>query len=148
MILETTEFIPLEVDRTLHGIFITDIDRDNDGDFFLGDLGGGIHFFRNVTGQAVKPPVYLHPLHGIELSFGPNPANPFLVARCKLQVAGFVKLGVYDVTGRLVAPLASEFLLPGSHQFRWDAANVASGVYLLRLETEKAEAVGKVVVLR
>jgi hypothetical protein len=55
---------------------------------------------------------------------------------------------VYDVGGRLVKPLASQYLLPGSHSFRWDASRAASGVYLIRLETRDVKAVEKVMVVK
>ncbi len=64
----------------------------------------------------------------------PNPFNPSTVIRYQLSVSGNVRLAVYDVLGRQVAVLADGNVPAGSHQIRFDAANLASGVYVYRLE--------------
>jgi hypothetical protein len=127
-----------------------DIDNDGDLDVTISMPRGGIKFFRNITGDTLdvaNKSTTLLP-SATNLSFGPNPANPAGVARFQLHAASFVNLGVYDVTGRLVTPLASQFLLPGSHHFRWDAEHVTSGVYILHLRTDLGSQSRKVVALR
>lgn len=64
----------------------------------------------------------------------PNPFNPSTVIRYELSVSGNVRLAVYDILGREVAVLAEGTNAAGSHQIRFDAANLASGVYVYRLE--------------
>jgi hypothetical protein len=98
--------------------------------------------------STVSKPVNHPENYSLSLEAYPNPTNPSLVARCRLQVASHIQLGVYDITGRLVALLASEYLLPGSHQFVWDAKEAVSGVYFLHLESDLGGKVKKVVVLR
>jgi len=51
-----------------------------------------------------------------------------------LSEDGPVRLVVYDVLGREVAVLVDEVQRAGTQQVRWDAAGVASGVYVARLE--------------
>ncbi|TKJ42108.1 hypothetical protein CEE37_00070 [candidate division LCP-89 bacterium B3_LCP] len=54
-----------------------DIDLDGDEDLFCGETGGGIFFFRNVTGQnEVGPKRPDTPFPKLDFSIGPNPANP------------------------------------------------------------------------
>lgn len=64
----------------------------------------------------------------------PNPFNPSTAIPFQVNTAGRVRLSVYDVLGREVAVLVDGMLAPGSHTARFDAAGLASGVYLVRLE--------------
>jgi sugar lactone lactonase YvrE len=63
----------------------------------------------------------------------PNPFNPSTVVSYQLPVANSVRLVVYDMLGREVAVLVNEQKAAGFYSLRFDAANLASGVYLYRL---------------
>ncbi len=68
----------------------------------------------------------------------PNPLNPGTVIGYDLPRAGAVRLGVYDLQGRLVRTLVAGTREAGHHEARWDGrdergAAVATGVYLYRL---------------
>jgi hypothetical protein len=66
----------------------------------------------------------------------PNPFNPSTNIRFSLADQQQVSLKVYDMTGRLVATLInSEILGGGPHSARFDASNLASGIYFYRLIT-------------
>lgn len=69
----------------------------------------------------------------------PNPFNPSTSIAFRIVDYGMVSLKVFDVLGREVATLVSEERLPGNYTVRWNASDLASGVYLARLES-----VGKV----
>jgi photosystem II stability/assembly factor-like uncharacterized protein len=72
----------------------------------------------------------------------PNPFNP--VTKIKFSVPsyvpplkgarGMIRIVIYDITGREVAALINESLLPGTYEVSWDGTNYASGVYFYRLE--------------
>ncbi len=65
----------------------------------------------------------------------PNPFNPSTNIEFRLGSASLVTLKVYDVLGREVATLIDgEQMNAGSHQSRFDASVLASGVYLYRIE--------------
>jgi hypothetical protein len=64
----------------------------------------------------------------------PNPFNPSTVLSFELPTRGDVSLEIYDVLGRRVASLLSNRTLPaGRHEHVFDAHNLASGTYLVRL---------------
>jgi photosystem II stability/assembly factor-like uncharacterized protein len=69
----------------------------------------------------------------------PNPFNPstaiqYTVGGVGGQGSGIsVKLAIYDVLGREVAVLVNEKQAAGSHEARFNARNLPSGVYLYRL---------------
>jgi len=70
----------------------------------------------------------------------PNPFNPSTEISFTIPVNGQVKLTVFDLLGRNVKTLISEELTAGSHEITWEGndesgKNVASGIYLYKLET-------------
>ncbi len=63
----------------------------------------------------------------------PNPFNPVTRIAFSLPRAGVVRLCVYDLLGREVMRLADGEMAAGEHAVNFDAAPLASGVYLYRL---------------
>ena len=71
------------------------------------------------------------------LAFGPCSPNPFnsqTFIRYSLSQPSQIRLAVFDVRGRQVALLADGQQTAGSHEARWNAAGMASGLYFCRLE--------------
>lgn len=64
----------------------------------------------------------------------PNPFNPSTTIQFDLPMAGDVSLDVVDVLGRRVATLVNGSMGAGRHTVTFDARNVASGIYLYRLQ--------------
>lgn len=65
----------------------------------------------------------------------PNPFNAQTKITFELPRAGYSKLSVYDLTGREVLRLSEGELRAGVHSLTVDASALASGVYMLRLES-------------
>jgi hypothetical protein len=63
----------------------------------------------------------------------PNPFNPSTVIEYAVPSAGDVNLAVFDLLGREVRTLVSGPVTAGVHRVRFDARDLASGVYLYRL---------------
>ena len=63
----------------------------------------------------------------------PNPFNPSTTISFDVKKAGVVNLGVYNISGQLVATLVNSPMTAGSHQIVWNAARNSSGVYIVRL---------------
>ncbi len=64
----------------------------------------------------------------------PNPFNPTTSIRYQLATSGHVTLKVFDVLGKEIATIVNEAKPAGSYEITWNASNVASGVYIYRLE--------------
>jgi len=129
--------------------YLVDIDLDSDLDLFIGDGDGGLMFFRNVTGEPpAVPPVMLHPQAGLELSLGPNPANPVTWISFTLPYPQEATLAIYNILGAKITTLSSGLQPAGSHTFLWNASQNASGVYIVRLETAKYTSSQRMIVVK
>jgi hypothetical protein len=65
----------------------------------------------------------------------PNPFNPVTNISFALAEDSFVKLVVYDITGREVKKLIESNVAAGYNSVSFDASDIASGVYFYRLES-------------
>lgn len=64
----------------------------------------------------------------------PNPFNPTTTIEYTIGEASFVRLGVFDVTGRLVARLVEREQTSGTYTVSFTADKIPSGMYIYRLE--------------
>jgi hypothetical protein len=78
----------------------------------------------------------------------PNPFNPTTSIRFDLPASGQVNLRVFNLLGQQVAELANGALAAGSYAVTFDGKDLASGVYLFRLDAGGATATRKMVLLR
>ena len=78
----------------------------------------------------------------------PNPFNPTTTLNLDLNHDSFVNVDVYSVTGRLVASLISADMSAGYHSVNWDAGNIASGVYIVKVVAGSNIASQKVMLLK
>jgi hypothetical protein len=63
----------------------------------------------------------------------PNPFNPTTNISYSIPLQSFVSIRVYSVTGEEVAVLANGVQTEGHHQATFDARNLASGIYIVRM---------------
>jgi hypothetical protein len=78
----------------------------------------------------------------------PNPFNPTTKISWQSPVSGHQTLKVYDVLGNEVASLIDEFKPAGSYEVEFKSENLASGVYIYRLQTSDFTETKKMVILR
>jgi hypothetical protein len=64
----------------------------------------------------------------------PNPFNPSTSIKFTVPASEFVTLKVYDVLGNEVATLVNEQKAPGTYEVRFDAGDLASGVYVYKMQ--------------
>ncbi|HEX2868279.1 MAG TPA: T9SS type A sorting domain-containing protein, partial [Ignavibacteriales bacterium] len=65
----------------------------------------------------------------------PNPFNPATTISYELPNVSRVNLTVYNMLGERVAELVNEIQSAGSYKKVWNAGRLASGMYLLRMES-------------
>jgi photosystem II stability/assembly factor-like uncharacterized protein len=78
----------------------------------------------------------------------PNPFNSTTTIEFDLPKTSDVTLKIYNILGAEVATLVSDILIAGSYSYDWDASNLASGVYLYRLEAGEFVETKKMVLMR
>ena len=78
----------------------------------------------------------------------PNPFNPVTSISYSIPVAGNVSIKVYDMMGREIKSLVSEYKQAGSYNVLFDASNFASGVYLYKLEAGSYTSSRKMVLIK
>jgi hypothetical protein len=78
----------------------------------------------------------------------PSPSREAVNIAYSLPEDGRVVLAVYDLSGRRVATLVDSELTAGRHEVTWNCAEVPSGVYLYKLETDAGSLTRRCVVGR
>jgi len=83
----------------------------------------------------------------------PNPFNPstkikFTIPSVGKQNTVPVQLKVYDILGNEVASLVDEEKEPGVHEVEFSAANLASGIYIYRMQAAEFVETKKMILLR
>jgi len=63
----------------------------------------------------------------------PNPFNPQTTIEFSIPRSGVVALKVYDMLGRQVETILNEYRDIGHHKLQWNASNVPSGIYFVRM---------------
>jgi hypothetical protein len=81
----------------------------------------------------------------------PNPFNPsttikFTVPKGNENIRSLLK--VYDVLGKEIATLVNEYKPPGTYEIKFDAEELANGIYFYRLESGKFFETRKMLLLK
>ena len=64
----------------------------------------------------------------------PNPFNPSLSIEYNVQNSTNVNISIYDINGKLINVLMDAYQTPGNHKINWASKDIATGVYIVRVE--------------
>lgn len=79
----------------------------------------------------------------------PNPFNPLTTIGLDLPSDGIVNMTVFNIAGRQVAKLIDrQSMQAGSYELTWNAADHASGVYIVRAQYGNEVAYQKMTLLK
>ena len=78
----------------------------------------------------------------------PNPFNPTTTVAFSLPRAGEIELAAFNALGERVATLYAGYKMPGDHEATFDASDLPSGVYLIRLCAASFSAAQKVILIK
>jgi hypothetical protein len=78
----------------------------------------------------------------------PNPFNPSTTIKYSIPEDGFVKLAVYNMLGEQVATLVNAQQKSGKYEINFNASNLASGIYLYRLEAQNYVSIKKMILVK
>jgi hypothetical protein len=78
----------------------------------------------------------------------PNPFNPSTVIKYSIAEDGFVTLDIFNLLGEKIASLVNEIQKAGRYEVNFNAANLASGVYVYNLKSGNFSLVKKMLLIR
>jgi hypothetical protein len=102
-----------------------------DPDTTIADIGA--FYFDQL---ATEPPAILLPTTFALYPNWPNPFNSTTMIRYDVPQAGKVNLTIFNLLGQRVTTLFDGRQVAASHTVAWDAADLPSGVYLCRMQTQ------------
>jgi hypothetical protein len=121
--------------------------RVNSGSYFYKlkqiDFDGSFEYSDIVNVLVSVPEVF-----NLEQNF-PNPFNPSTMIEFSLpEDVSNVKLSIYNTLGEKVAELVNTTLTAGKYQYQWNAQNVATGMYIYELRTDKFVSVKTMILIK
>lgn len=120
------------------GIFnrmITTLFFDNSGFGYSGTYYGGLYKTNISTIGLINLSTEIPDKFSLSQNY-PNPFNPSTRISFSLPKASFVKMVVFDITGKEVETLVNENLTAGSFEVDFNASEYTSGVYFYRITTD------------
>lgn len=132
--------------------YVCSIDMDNDGDNDVLNIKygpGDVVWYENpliIIGIDYIP-LGVQTEYDLHQNY-PNPFNPSTAIEFDLPKTSEVSLKVFNILGEEVITLVSDRLSAGSYSYKWDASNLASGIYLYRLKAGDYVETRKMILMR
>ena len=87
-------------------------------------------------------------IEGYSLGNYPNPFNPTTTIQYSIPKDEFVKLTVYDITGRVVKELVNGHKTAGKYSVEFNASSYSSGTYYYKIEAGEYKNIQKMVLIK
>jgi hypothetical protein len=78
----------------------------------------------------------------------PNPFNPTTTIQYSIPKDEFVKLTVYDITGKVVKAVVSDYKSAGKYSVEFNASSYSSGTYYYKLEAGEYKNIQKMMLVK
>lgn len=83
-----------------------------------------------------------------KFSVSPNPAKDFAVVSFNIHQASKVQISLIDVMGKVINNVADAQMTAGNHDVTVNTSNLASGLYMVKITTEKGSVTQRVSVVK
>jgi hypothetical protein len=159
--LSESDEVTIQLQATEYPVSVTVENLKNGEEYELVEISGGVEVgshkinagekiiitnqevtMLKITKQQTLPTTY-----NLEQNY-PNPFNPSTTIKFSIPEATNVTLNVYNTLGEKVAELVNTNLEAGRYNYQWDAGNIASGIYIYELRTEKIVLVNKMILMK
>jgi hypothetical protein len=133
-------------------IHFVDWDGDGDLDLLISGYEGYVQLCENASGTGIKEGEHeIKTITGPVVS--PNPITKTAQFAFSLQTSTNVRIDIYSVDGRLVSTPLDQYTPSGERRFSWNATDdrgrkLPSGIYLVRITTDKETNTTSVVITR
>ena len=87
----------------------------------------------DIISQIVDEPIEKKYLYSLKQNY-PNPFNPSTTIEYSIPLDSYVTVKVYDILGQKVSSLVSENKKAGNYNVKFNAENLASGIYLYQMK--------------
>jgi photosystem II stability/assembly factor-like uncharacterized protein len=124
-----------EINSGIFNRMIATLFFDNSGFGYAGTYYGGLYKTNISTIGLINISTEIPDEFSLSQNY-PNPFNPATKISFSLPKASFVKMVVFDITGKEVETLVNENLTAGSFEIDFDALKLTSGVYFYRITTD------------
>ncbi len=115
---------------------------------FSGNISDSLNIFMSPVVTGVSQNGSTVP-SGYELKQNyPNPFNPATKITYSIPKGSFVKLNIYDITGRLMTVLQNSFQNAGNYVVDFNASSLSSGVYFYTIDAGDFSATKKMMLLK
>ncbi len=108
---------------------------DNAGNKWIGTSGGlAVYNENGLDTKVIAAPETSTQKERLENY--PNPFNPTTTLKFILMKKGLVKITIHDISGKTVAMPVNNVLQPGTHEVKFGAGKLASGIYHYTLKAD------------
>lgn len=131
--------------------FFVDIDNDGDLDLFIGNVKGGLYFYRNTKITSINNEIY-SPLDFNVAAF-PNPFNNQIKIKLDGLQQNKLLVEIYSILGEKIKTIYSDEINVSSAEFYWNGLSdknisVVSGMYLLSIENGNNRISKKIILMK
>jgi len=119
--------------------YILDIFIDKYKNLWIATEYGGVAVFQEGGIVSVKEDKYDHNQNAKDFKLNqnyPNPFNPSTKIGYALQSSGWVTLKIFDNSGKKIHTLVNEYQRPKEYAIKFNATDLASGIYFYQLNVE------------
>src|SRR5690606_35734456 len=114
-----------------------------EADYFLGNLqnsGEGLNkrVYNKISFDGLTNPVSYELFQNF-----PNPFNPSTTIKYQISEDGMVTVKIFDILGKEIKTLVTEQKTIGRYEINFDASDLASGVYIYRIQVNPSTGSGQ-----
>jgi hypothetical protein len=102
---------------------------------------------KEVTKLRISKEKSIPTTYNLEQNY-PNPFNPSTTIKFSIPEATNVRLTIYNTLGQKVGEVVNTNLEAGWYSYQWDAENLATGIYIYELRTDKFVSVNKMLLIK
>ena len=78
----------------------------------------------------------------------PNPFNPVTNLVFDTAKSGIISFTIFNINGQIIDKIKPKFYNPGQYKTKWEARDIPTGIYLVKMQTQSSAYLQKVMYLK